>query len=396
MVLAHHHCARLLFASVAGRLPLGMAPITLLLLATREGLPLPAASLLAGVYGVAPAVGLPLLGRISDVHGLLWPCLAGAALVTTALGTLALVGTASLWLAVGCAALAGAGCPPLEGAQRSLWPTVLPDTAHVRTAIALDSATQEVVYVAGPALAIATVTWLSPAAALTVAAVMTALGTAVFMSTPPARIWRGSPTRRPDRLGALRPRGMRPVLIAMVFLGATAGALDVAAITAAGRSQAAWLAGGIPAAFSAAGICGAALFARLPARTTRRGVRQLFAPAAVFTACWIPLLTPAPPLLILALVVLPGAVFVALLTASSLAVAALAPPGTSTEATGWMTSALRLGTAGGTALAGPLTGSFAVPLAAAAVCALLLAIRPDQAPNQRPASPAHPDLLRKA
>ncbi|MFJ4950801.1 hypothetical protein [Streptomyces sp. NPDC088760] len=53
----------------------------------------------------------------------------------------------------------------------------------------------------------------------------------------------------------------------------------------------------------------------------------------------------------------------------------LAPPGTSTEAVGWMSSAIRLGVAGGTALAGPLGGTFTVPLTAAALCALLLSPR---------------------
>ncbi|WP_317440749.1 hypothetical protein [Streptomyces collinus] len=37
-----------------------------------------------------------------------------------------------------------------------------------------------------------------------------------------------------------------------------------------------------------------------------------------------------------------------------------------------MSSAIRLGVAGGTALAGPLGGHFTLPLLAAALCALLL------------------------
>jgi hypothetical protein len=78
----------------------------------------PAGGKLARRCVLAPAVGVPLLGASAMCTALVWPCLAGAAL-----GTLALVGSDNLWLAVRCAALAGAGCPPLEGAQRSLWPT---------------------------------------------------------------------------------------------------------------------------------------------------------------------------------------------------------------------------------------------------------------------------------
>ncbi|MEV6393430.1 hypothetical protein AB0M39_01355 [Streptomyces sp. NPDC051907] len=48
-------------------------------------------------------------------------------------------------------------------------------------------------------------------------------------------------------------------------------------------------------------------------------------------------------------------------------VTSLAPPGTSTEAVCWLSGAIRLGLATGTALAGPLDGRFAAPLMAAAL-----------------------------
>ncbi|MFI5977697.1 hypothetical protein [Streptomyces sp. NPDC051452] len=51
-----------------------------------------------------------------------------------------------------------------------------------------------------------------------------------------------------------------------------------------------------------------------------------------------------------------------MLTVASLHVTALTPPGTSTEAVGWISSAMRLGVTGGTAPAGPLGGHFTVPL----------------------------------
>ncbi|MFG3207364.1 MFS transporter [Streptomyces sp. NPDC048192] len=381
-VLRQRSCSRLLIASVTGRMALGMVPVALILTAQRDGHNLATASALAALYGLCPAVGLPLLGRLADLRGLPLPCYAGAALVTTALGTLALAGTSHLPLAVVCVVLAGAGCPPLEGALRSLWPTVLPDDAYVRTAYTLDSSTQEIVYVAGPALAIATATTLSPAAALALAAALTLAGSLAFATARPARTWRAAPRQR-DRLGVLRPPAMRPLLIALVFLGSTVGALDVAAIAVATRQGASWLAGALPAAFSAAGLIGGVLFARL--KPTTAPVRQhLLRLAAVFTAGWLPLLVPLPAPAVLALALLPGAMFVPLLTVASLTVTRLAPPGTSTEAVGWMSSAMRLGVAGGTALAGPLGGRFTLPLTAAAVCTLLLA--PRTAPASTPAA----------
>ncbi|MFJ8034651.1 hypothetical protein [Streptomyces sp. NPDC096032] len=46
--------------------------------------------------------------------------------------------------------------------------------------------TREIVYVAGPALAVATATWLSPAAALALAATATGASSVVFATARPA------------------------------------------------------------------------------------------------------------------------------------------------------------------------------------------------------------------
>ncbi|MFF9178655.1 MFS transporter [Streptomyces sp. NPDC014793] len=371
-VLCHRYCGRLLIASVTGRLSLGMVPVALILAAQADGHSLASAGLLAALYGISPALGLPLLGRLADLRGLLLPCYLGAALVASALGTLAVAGTARLPLAAGCVALAGAGCPPLEGGLRSLWPCVLPDGAHVRTAYTLDSSTQQIVYATGPALTIAIASWLSPAAALALAAAVTVAGSLAFATTSPARTWHAAPRHR-ERLGVLRPPAMRPLLLSLVFLGATVGALDVASIAAADRQDASWLAGTLPAVFSAAGLLGGVLFARFQPTAPRP--RHLMLLGTAYAACWLPLLTPLPARAVLLLTLLPGAVFVPLLTVASLTVTALTPSGTSTEAVGWMSSAIRLGLAGGTALAGPLNGHFTVPLTAAAGCALLLSAR---------------------
>ncbi|MEU7061461.1 hypothetical protein [Streptomyces sp. NPDC046197] len=238
------------------------------------------------------------------------------------------MGTSHLPLTAVCVALAGAGCPPLEGGLRSLWHAVLPDAAHVRTAYTLDSSTQG--------------------------------------------LWRGISPRRSASRGL--SHGMRPVTDAISKR-----------LQYGWRStsrNASWLAGALPAMFSAAGLLGGVLFARFQPTTAPRPCHLLLL-GTVFAACWLPLLAPLPAPAVLALAMLPGALFVALLTVAGLTVTSAAPPGTSTEAVGWTSSAIRLGLAGGTALAGPLGGYFAVPLTAAALCALLLS-----APTTPAAAPA--------
>ncbi|MER6408754.1 hypothetical protein ABT269_35895 [Streptomyces viridosporus] len=124
---------------------------------------------------------------------------------------------------------------------------------------------------------------------------------------------------------------------------------------------------------AAAELLGGGLYARrhgVPAR------RHLLLCATLFTAAWLPLLVPLPAWAVLALAPLPGALFVPLLTVAGLTVTALAPPGCSTEAVGWMSGVIRLGLATGTALAAGLGGPFALVMLAAALCTLLLTARP--------------------
>lgn len=344
-VLRHRYCSRLLIASVTGRLPLGMVPVALILAARADGHSLATASLLAALYGIAPALGLPLLGRLADLRGLPLPCHLGAALVAAALGAVALVGTSHLAFTAVCAALAGAGCPPLEGGLRSLWPTLLPDAAHVRTAYTLDSSAQEIVYVTGPALAIAMATWLSPAAALALAAAATLAGSLVFATARPARTWRAVP-RRPGRLSVLRPRHAAPA-----HRTGLPGRHDRRPRRRRHRHRRP------PARLLAGRRAACDVLRRGTAR--RHPVRPLPArnrpetpspPAAgsSLRGLLAPLLAPLPPLALLALAMLPDALFVPLLTVASLTVTSLTPPGTSTEAVGWISSAMRLGLAGGT------------------------------------------------
>src|SRR6185503_20457060 len=118
-VLRAPQVARLLAASLVGRMPLASAPVALLLFA-RERWSIGAAGLLVGMYTVGLAVGAPVLARIADR----WrqpPVLWAADAVSTA-GFATLAGLAPpLGLAVVAALLAGLGAPPFEAGLRVLW-----------------------------------------------------------------------------------------------------------------------------------------------------------------------------------------------------------------------------------------------------------------------------------
>ncbi|MEV5645364.1 hypothetical protein AB0L67_35395 [Streptomyces flaveolus] len=86
---------------------------------------------------------------------------------------------------------------------------------------------------------------------------------------------------REDRRGVERTR-VRLFLdlahTALVCLGVTVGALDVAAIAVADRQDASWLAGALPAVFSGAGLAGGVVFARCQPATP---------PGRVISSRWV-------------------------------------------------------------------------------------------------------------
>ena len=114
-VLGRRHVARLLGGTLIGRLPTGMAPIAILLLVRAEGGSLALAGLLSALFGLAAAVGQPLLGRMVDRHGQTRVLVGAASAATTAFLLLPCASpTRHPVLAALAVVVAGLSTPPLE------------------------------------------------------------------------------------------------------------------------------------------------------------------------------------------------------------------------------------------------------------------------------------------
>ncbi len=184
-ILRARHATRLLVGTLVGRLPNATAAIAVVLFVRAEGGTYSLAGALAAVYGVANAVGQPVLGRLVDLKGQPRVQLPAALLSAAAMAVFAFAGTGSLVVAYGAVALAGLFTPPLEGGLRALWSTVLPKEEHVHRAYAMDAVAQEVMFTVGPLLVTVCTSLWSAQAALLVLNAIGVLGLSPWSSRRP-------------------------------------------------------------------------------------------------------------------------------------------------------------------------------------------------------------------
>ncbi|MEE4544578.1 MFS transporter [Streptomyces sp. V4-01] len=343
------HAARLLGGTLLGRLPNAMAALAIVLFLRSQGAGYGVAGTLSALYGLAVAVGQPLLGRAVDRRGQPRVMTAAALLSAAGFALLAVTGPAPLPLAVLAVLLAGVATPPLEGGLRALWPDVLDGDDRVQRAYALDAAAQEVMFALGPLLVTLTVAAASHAAALVLTGALGVAGTLVVVTAAPSRAWQAQP-REAHWLGALRSPGLAVLLGACFFVGIALGAIALAAV-AYGDAHG----GGPAAAYVLAANGAGALIGGLgygargwPGAPERR-LRLL---SLGLAACYPPLLlVPGLPWM-LPLAALSGLFLAPTLACTFLVVDRHAPAGTVTEAFSWVVTAVGVGSALGTAVAG--------------------------------------------
>ena len=376
-ILRTRHVLRLLVGTLVGRLPTATASVMVVLFVRAEGGSYSLAGGLAAVYGLANAVGQPLLGRLVDLYGQPRVQLPAALASALAMTVFALVGTDVLPVAYGAAALGGLSVPPLEGGLRALWPSVLRHEAEVHRAYAMDAVTQEVIFTVGPLLVSLCVAVWSARAAVLVIHLVGVLGAVAVVSSRPARTWRSEP-REAHWLGALRSAGLLALLAAFLFVGVALGSIAVAAMAYAdghgGDAVYGWLMTGV--GFGAL-VGGAAYGAR---KWAGQPERRLMVLVALLAAGYAPLATTPGAVAMTLLTVLAGLCLAPAIACAFIVVDRHAPRGTVTEAFSWLVTTVTVGSALGTAVAGPVVQwggarwGFAVPASAAVVgCAVLLA-----------------------
>lgn len=350
-ILRERHAARLLTGTLVGRLPNGIAPIAIVLFTRAEGGSYSLAGGLAAAYGLATAVGQPLLGRAVDLYG--QPRVQFPASVVSALGMvlLALAGLDPLPLAYAAVIVAGVTTPPLEGGLRALWPSVLGQREErVHRAYALDAVAQEVMFTAGPLLVTLLVSLWSPAVALLVVNAAGVLGALSVVLSEPSRTWRSAP-REAHWLGALRSPGLLALLGALFFVGIALGSITVAGVAYADDQGRESVYGWLMAALGLGALIGGAVYgARQWAGAPERRLRSI---VALLALGYLPLVLTPGVVAMTALTALAGVFLAPAIACSFIVVDRHAPRGTVTEAFSWLVTTIGVGAAAGTAVAGP-------------------------------------------
>ncbi|MBZ9641493.1 MFS transporter, partial [Streptomyces sp. PSKA30] len=302
-ILRARHAARLLVGTLVGRLPNATAAIAIVLFVRAEGGSYSLAGALAAVYGVANAVGQPLLGRLVDLYGQPRVQLPAALASALAMAVFAFSGTEVLLLSYVAVAGAGLFTPPLEGGLRALWSSVLRREDQVHTAYAMDAVAQEVMFTVGPLLVtLCTALW-SAQAALLVLNVVGVLGALSVVVSPPSRAWRSAP-REAHWLGALRSPGLLVLLAAFLFVGVALGSITVAAVSYADDHGGDAVYGWLMAGLGLGALVGGAFYgARRWAGAPERRLRLLVGLLAV---CYLPLMLMPGPVAMTALTALAG------------------------------------------------------------------------------------------
>jgi predicted MFS family arabinose efflux permease len=374
-ILRARHALRLLTGTLVGRLPNATAAIALVLFVRAEGGTYSLAGALAAVYGVANAVGQPVLGRLVDLYGQPRVQLPAAVLAAACMALFAFCGTDPLPLAYVSVAAAGLFTPPLEGGLRALWPSVLRREEQVHTAYAMDAIAQEVMFTVGPLLVTLCASLWDERAALLVLNLLGVLGALSVVVSPPSRAWRSAP-REAHWLGALRSPGLLVLLGAFLFVGIALGSITVASVSYADGHGGDAVYGWMMAGLGLGALVGGTVYgARQWAGSPERRLRVLVALLAV---CYLPLTATPGAVAMVLLAVVSGVFLAPCIACAFIIVDRHAPSGTVTEAFSWLVTTFTVGASVGTGVAGPVVQAggtvwgFAVPGAAGAVSLLVL------------------------
>ncbi len=369
------HVGATLRASVLGRLPIGIAGLSILLFVQGRSNSFVAAGTASALYVLGLGIVAPFLGRLIDRLGPRVVLVTCGFLYPAALLALAALVLASAHLAfVSVAALvAGATLPPVTACMRALYTRLVRDPGLLHTAYSVDSAVVESVFILGPALVAACVAFGRPEAAVLLAVVSAAIGAQTFARAQAVKSWSGTISRAHQSwLGVLSSPGLL-VVFGVTLLYSLAFGLFEVAVTAHAAARGSPAVAGIALALASLGSGAAALV--YGARRWHAPLRRQLFVALLAMAAGIALLLPIDSLTGYSIAcIASGAPMATVIATQSSLISQYAPRERLAESFTWGATCLLTGISAGIALGGVLAEIFAAHwLLVGAVAATALA-----------------------
>jgi len=247
------------FAGLLSRLPISMFNISIILMVQIQYNSYEMAGRVAAIGVLVWAAQTIPTARLTDRFGqaaIMWPLtvlhVTGAALV---IWTAMTQGPEwMLWVAVTLASLSG----PLGSLTRARWSHILESDDDIHTAFALEGVLDEILFIAGPALATILATAVWPPLGIIVAATAMLVGISILLpqrsTQPPTRKETGG-----NGLGIRIPPAIVAVTLIALGIGAMFGSFDISTVAFADeQGHKAWA--GLLLAFVSAGSLMGGLF----------------------------------------------------------------------------------------------------------------------------------------
>ncbi|MEH1166469.1 MFS transporter [Micromonospora sp. CPCC 205539] len=383
---------RFALAGLVGRAPMAMLGIAIILATEESTGSYSAAGAAAAAYALSQACGAPVAGRLVDVYGqarvlVVGACVHASALVVLAVCVQMRVPVPALLAA---ASVTGATLPPIGSLVRARWIAVLGRTHQLPTAMAWESAVDELLFVTGPLVVTLLVAVVHPQGGLVVSAVLTLVGglwlAAQRATAPPLTAGRNR------RRAGLALRQPPLALLAAIFLalGAVSGSTGLGIVALADTADANVASGAVLACFAGGAMVGGLTYGAAQPNATL--TTQLLVVLAAMSALLAPLSMVADLRVLAMNVFVVGLTIAPAMIVGFAIVGRVAPDDVRTEALAWISAAsgagvaLGSGVAGRAAEAGGAVHALAVPLVCG-VTALAVALA-GRSPLQRSAVPA--------
>jgi predicted MFS family arabinose efflux permease len=337
---------------VAGRMPMAMLSLALVILLTAVTGSYGIAGAVSAIAALAYAAVTPFAARLADRYGqarVLRPQAVVFAAVTTVLAVCAME-RAPVWALAVTGGLSRATMPTLGPMVRSRWSHLLVGTGLLDAAFSLEGIADELIFITGPVLVVALAAGISPVAGALFTAALSIAGVLGLArqrrSEPPA-----APVTRTHG-PALRSPALRALLGMTVCLGALFVAVDLATIAFAAHHGDKAAAGPLLGLY---GLGSAIAGVWYGSRRWRASHASRLTVALTATVAGVAPLAFMPGIWAMAVTLTAAGLGISATLASSYRVAEMAvPPGQQTEAMSWLTTAAATGTALGAPLAGHL------------------------------------------